>query len=93
DDKTLAVISTYDCKSSYLVPLFSFSFSIAPSAAPLDRAPGDTIRVLIIRPPFLLLLPMQSRNPSNRPYRRLYNPIRLGRNRSRPLYLLPPLLY
>ncbi|RCI10910.1 hypothetical protein L249_5397, partial [Ophiocordyceps polyrhachis-furcata BCC 54312] len=81
---------------------------MAPSAAPPDRAPGDTVGVPIIRcgrsfrsapllllrrtrPPFLLLLPVQSRNPSNRPYRRFYNPMRPGRNRPRPPYLLPPL--
>ncbi|RCI10609.1 hypothetical protein L249_4266 [Ophiocordyceps polyrhachis-furcata BCC 54312] len=69
----LAIISTCNCKSLYLVPLLSFSFSIALSAAPPDRAPRDTIGVLIL-------------------YRRLYNPIRLGRNRPRPLYLLPLLL-
>ncbi|RCI11777.1 hypothetical protein L249_7389, partial [Ophiocordyceps polyrhachis-furcata BCC 54312] len=84
-------------------PLLSFSFGIAPSAAPPDRAPGDTIGVPIVinrgpkgiaqrtRPPFLLLLPVQSRNLSNRPYKRFYNPMRLGRNRPRPPYSLPPL--
>ncbi|RCI10904.1 hypothetical protein L249_5393, partial [Ophiocordyceps polyrhachis-furcata BCC 54312] len=89
-------------------PLLSFSFGIAPSAAPPDRAPGDTVGVPIIqygrsfrsapplllrrtRPPFLLLLPVQSRNPSNRLYRRFCNPMRPGRNRPRPPYSLPPL--
>ncbi|RCI13437.1 hypothetical protein L249_5636, partial [Ophiocordyceps polyrhachis-furcata BCC 54312] len=76
-----------------------------PSAAPPDRAPGNTIGVPIVidrgpkgiaqrtRPPFLLLLPVQSRNPSNWPYRRFCNPIRPGRNRPRPPYSLPPLLH
>ncbi|RCI13742.1 hypothetical protein L249_8110 [Ophiocordyceps polyrhachis-furcata BCC 54312] len=76
---------------------------MAPSAAPPDRAPGNTVGVPIVidrgpkgiaqrtRPPFLLLLPVQSRNPSNRPYRRFCNPIRPGRNCPRPLYSLPPL--
>ncbi|RCI10903.1 hypothetical protein L249_5393, partial [Ophiocordyceps polyrhachis-furcata BCC 54312] len=81
-------------------PLLSFSFGIAPSAAPPDRAPGDTVGVPIsykkisgprTRPPFLLLLPVQSRNPSNRLYRRFCNPMRPGRNRPRPPYSLPPL--
>ncbi|RCI11133.1 hypothetical protein L249_7449 [Ophiocordyceps polyrhachis-furcata BCC 54312] len=76
---------------------------MAPSAAPPDGAPGDTVGVPIkisgpygllwtrrTRPPFLLLLPVQSRNPSNRPYRRFYNPMRPGRNRPRPPYSLPP---
>ncbi|RCI14931.1 hypothetical protein L249_7104 [Ophiocordyceps polyrhachis-furcata BCC 54312] len=101
---------------------------MAPSAAPPDGAPGDTVGVPIhphagagqfniinapdkdpfvetsfrsapplllrrTRPPFLLLSPVQSRNPSNRPYRRFCNPMRPGRNCPGPPYSLPLLLH
>ncbi|RCI14353.1 hypothetical protein L249_6009, partial [Ophiocordyceps polyrhachis-furcata BCC 54312] len=62
-------------------PLLSFSFGIALSAAPPDRAPGDTVGVPIVI----------DRGPKG--IARFYNPIRLGRNRPRPPYSLPLLLY
>ncbi|RCI14732.1 hypothetical protein L249_7082, partial [Ophiocordyceps polyrhachis-furcata BCC 54312] len=60
----------------------------------IDRGPkgiahAPPLLLKRIRPPFLLLLLVQSRNLSNRPYRRFCNPIRPGRNRPRPLYSLP----
>ncbi|RCI11131.1 hypothetical protein L249_7449 [Ophiocordyceps polyrhachis-furcata BCC 54312] len=47
---------------------------MAPSAAPPDGAPGDTVGVPI--DPFVET--------------RFYNPMRPGRNRPRPPYSLPP---
>ncbi|RCI15021.1 hypothetical protein L249_7069, partial [Ophiocordyceps polyrhachis-furcata BCC 54312] len=59
---------------------------MAPSAAPPDRAPGDTVGVPIVidRGPKGI-----AQNLSNRPYRRFCNPMRPGRNRPRPPYSLP----
>ncbi|RCI10908.1 hypothetical protein L249_5397 [Ophiocordyceps polyrhachis-furcata BCC 54312] len=58
---------------------------MAPSAAPPDRAPGDTVGVPIVLANLTLSMhPIRTRL-------RFYNPMRPGRNRPRPPYLLPPL--
>ncbi|RCI14932.1 hypothetical protein L249_7104 [Ophiocordyceps polyrhachis-furcata BCC 54312] len=72
---------------------------MAPSAAPPDGAPGDTVghphagagQFNIINAPDKD--PFVETNPSNRPYRRFCNPMRPGRNCPGPPYSLPLLLH